>query len=52
MNNSKIVNAQRAKDIHHYKTIKQKVNKTIASIWCSKICRTYPHTPKTTNHFI
>ena len=32
MNNTKIVNTQQAKDIHHYKNNKQKINKTNASI--------------------
>lgn len=41
MNNTMIVNAQQAKDIHLYKNIRQKVNKPNTSIWCNKICGTY-----------
>jgi len=45
MNNIKIVNAQQAKDIHHYKNIKGKVYKINASIWFNTVCRTYHFTP-------
>jgi len=52
MNNIKTVNAQQPKLYTLLQNNKQKVNKTNTSIWCNQICRTYPHTTKTTKNFI
>jgi hypothetical protein len=45
MNTVKIVDAQLAKNVHHYRNVKEKLYKTIASIWFNKMCSTYLPSP-------
>jgi hypothetical protein len=39
MNNMKVINAQQARIIHHYKNTQKKLLKTNAAIRCNKMCR-------------
>ena len=43
--NVKLINAQQAKPIYHYRNIKEKLHKTSASIWCNKTCKTEQLSP-------
>jgi len=57
MENVKIINAQQAKQIHHFKNTKERLYKTNASVWYNKTCRQLQLAPiyisikvKGTNH--
>jgi hypothetical protein len=46
MNNIKFANAKQAKCTRRHKNIKEKLHKTKADIWFSKMCEVYNVTPK------
>jgi len=45
MENVKFINAQQAKQIYHFKNIKERLYKTNASVWYNKTCRQLQLTP-------
>jgi hypothetical protein len=44
--NVKFINAQQAKSAYNYRNTKEKLHKTLASIWFNKICKMEQLTPK------